>query len=113
MQRQFIRRRYDSLFGEQVFTDGLAVGSVFPKLERPGAKAEKIQFHRNVTRVAVGERAEKPPAAVAADDDQMFADRAVENARVVPDGGNDLQEIKSGLIPVVDRKSTRLNSSHA
>src|ERR1039458_7261222 len=101
MQRQFIRRRYDSLFGEQVYADGLAVGSVFPKFERPGAGTEEIQLHRNVARVAVGERAEKPPVAVAADDDYVFADRAVEHAGIVPDGGNDFQEIESGLIPVV------------
>jgi hypothetical protein len=33
--------------------------------------------------------------------DKVLADSAVEDSRIVPDGGHDLQEVKSRLVPVV------------
>ena len=52
---------------------------------------------------AVGHRAEIPGVARLADHHEVFADRAVEHAGIVPDGRHDFEEVGTGLVAEVVR----------
>ncbi len=48
--------------------------------------------------MSVGERAEEPAVAVATSDNHVLANGCVEGACVIPDGGQDLEEVEPGLV---------------
>ena len=79
----------------------IAIGRVLPNPHFPRARAEEIELYRNLARLPIRKRAEEPLVAGTAYHHQVLRYRSVRHARVIPDGGHELQEIRARLIAKV------------